>query len=119
MASNYQAERSTSKVAGLAPSSVNISCLIRRMGGKSSTGLDQEHHVGAFDSRLEVETTDTLIGTFTHFIPFPFASPSPSSLTKTPIIPSPTPSFPSSSPGLTATARYFPSLLKLNALTLD
>ena len=57
--------------------------------------------------------------TTTHFAPLPFASPSANSLTNTAtVLSSPTPSFPSSNPGLIATARNFPSLLKPNALTL-
>ena len=54
----------------------------------------------------------------THLAPFPLASFAPNSLINTPTLPSPTPSFPSSNPGLTATAKYLPSPLKLSALTL-
>ena len=53
-----------------------------------------------------------------YFIPFPFASVSPNSLKNTFTTPSPSPSLPSSKPGLIPTAKYFPSALKLNAATL-
>lgn len=53
-----------------------------------------------------------------HLAPFPFASVSDSSLMKTFTTPSPTSSLPSSNPGLTATAKYFPSPEKPTALTL-
>lgn len=58
-----------------------------------------------------------------YLIPFPLASVSPSSLTKTFTTPSsPTPfppSFPSSNPGLIPKAKYLPSPEKLRAATLE
>ena len=56
----------------------------------------------------------------THFPPFvlAMASPSPNSLTKTPICPFPKFSLPSSNPGQIATAKNLPSPLKLKPATL-